>query len=245
MRRAISSALALTLCLLASFTTSAASLPADLPARLAAAAPAADPAAIEAAVLAMQCAQSHGQGTGARRLTLIDYSRPSLDRRFWVFDLATGELLFEEFVAHGKNSGGNRTESFSNENGSLQTSLGLFLTGDTYQGANGYSLRMVGLDRGLNDRAFERAIVIHGAPYVDPDAGKKQGRLGRSHGCPALRSAVAKPVIDTIRRGNFVFSYHAGRELFAKSEQLKCGVALAGAARNGGGATSAVAAPTP
>ena len=173
---------------------------------LSALAPRANPEAIGLALDAMACAQAHGEGVDATRLTLIDSSLPSLTPRLWVFDLASRTLMFEEYVAHGRNSGDNFARSFSNEESSLQTSLGLFLTRDTYQGHNGYSLRLDGLDKGLNDRALARAIVVHGAPYVDPGAGAKQGRLGRSFGCPALRTAVAAQVIDTIKGGNFVFS---------------------------------------
>ncbi len=209
--------------------TPAVSLPASpvvvepaLDVRLGRAAPSANADALKLAVSAMMCAQAHGQGTGATRLTLIDYSKPSLEPRLWVFDLANDTLLFEEHVAHGRNSGENRTTSFSNEDGSYQTSLGLFLTGATYQGSNGYSLRLDGLDPGFNDRAMSRAIVIHGAWYVDPAQAAKQGRLGRSLGCPALRNAVAQPVIDAIKGGNFVFSYHDGAKLAAQAKSLAC-----------------------
>ena len=209
--------------------------------RLAAAAPKADAAAIRLAVSAMECAQAHGQGADAKRLTVIDYSKPSLEPRLWVFDLATDTLLFEEHVAHGRNSGENLTTSFSNAEGSYQTSLGLFLTGETYQGGNGYSLRLAGLDAGLNDRAMERAIVMHGAPYVDPAAGAKQGRLGRSLGCPALRNAVAKPLIDAIKGGNFVFSYSSRADLVAQAKSLEC--ARTQLANAGGAPATAIAAP--
>ena len=198
--------------------------PADVSreARLAAAAPNATREAIALAVSAMQCAQTHGQGEDATRLTVIDYSKPSVEPRLWVFDLATDTLLFEEHVAHGRNSGGNMTTAWSNDDGSYQTSLGLFLTNETYEGSNGYSLRLDGLDPGFNDRARDRAIVIHGAWYVDPAQGAKQGRLGRSLGCPALRNAVAKPLIDAIKGGNFVFSYHDDANLVTAAKSLEC-----------------------
>jgi hypothetical protein len=206
-------------------------------ATLSALAPAADATAVELAWSAMQCAQAHGQGTQATRLTLIDYSKPSLAPRLWVFDLANGKLLFEEVVAHGRNSGANLATSFSNVDGSLQTSLGLFLTGATYVGHNGYSLRLEGLDKGLNDRAMARAIVVHGAPYVDAVAGRAQGRLGRSFGCPAVRASVAQPLIDAIKGGNFVFSYFPGDAL-ALRDVKDCP-----ALRAGGASSVAAAAP--
>jgi hypothetical protein len=227
-------------------STSVASAPA-LPmaardARLALAAPNADKTALKLAVSAMQCAQANGQGVGAKRLTLIDYSKPSLEPRLYVFDLENDKLLFEEHVAHGRNSGNNETTSFSNKDSSYQTSLGLFLTGETYEGSNGYSLRLDGLDPGLNDKAMSRAIVMHGSWYVDPVQGAKQGRLGRSLGCPALRNAVAKPVIDQIKHGNFVFSYSDKMDLVAQAKSLECErTQLAKAA--GGASGTAVAAP--
>jgi hypothetical protein len=118
--------------------------------------------------------------------------------------------LFQEHVAHGKGSGEDIPDAFSNRYGSHQTSLGLFLTDETYQGGNGYSLRLQGLSRGFNESAMERLIVMHGAPYVNPVAAKKMGRLGRSLGCPAVRTAVAQPMIDTLKRGQFIYAYGPG-----------------------------------
>src|SRR4029077_13198192 len=140
-------------------------------------------------------------------LTLIDYSLPSTQPRLWVFDLRTGGVVFKELVAHGRNSGDNMATRFSDAMESRETSLGLFRTADTYVGHNGYSLRLDGLEPGFNSPAREPAIVVHGAPYVDSSLAAANGRLGRSWGCPALRQAVAKQVIDTIRGGGVVFSY--------------------------------------
>ncbi|BDU15913.1 murein L,D-transpeptidase catalytic domain family protein [Lysobacter auxotrophicus] len=185
-------------------------------------APAADPKVLELAVSAMQCAQASGVGTDARRLAVIDYSRPSLLPRLWVFDLAAGRLLYEEVVAHGQGSGDNMATRFSNLDGSHQSSLGLFVTADTYTGKNGYSLRMRGLEPGVNDAAMARAIVMHGAPYVDPAQAQRMGRLGRSWGCPAVRSAVARPMIDLLKDGQFVFSYYPDQAWLARSALLNC-----------------------
>jgi hypothetical protein len=138
---------------------------------------------------------------------LIDYSRPSTTPRLWVIDIDTGRILFEELVAHGRASGDNLTDHFSNEPGSLASSLGLFLTGEAYVGSKGYSLRLQGLEEGVNDRAFERAIVMHGAPYVRPGM-ERLGRLGRSWGCPAVRAAVARELIDTIKGGTLLLAYY-------------------------------------
>ena len=191
-------------------------------ATLAKLAPAADPHVIELALAAMACARGEGLGIDASRLAVIDYSRSSLSPRLWVFDLAAQLLLYEDVVAHGQGSGGDVPERFSNDEGTHASSLGLFLTADTYVGHNGYSLRMRGLEPGVNDAAMERAIVMHGAAYVDPQAGRRQGRLGRSWGCPALRSAVAKPIIDVLKNGQFVFSYYPEQAWLARSALLKC-----------------------
>jgi hypothetical protein len=162
---------------------------------------------IELALATFDCARGHGLGADSPLLTVIDYSQPSTAKRLWVFDVEARCLLFHELVAHGSGTGENQALRFSNEPGSRQTSLGLFLTAETYDGENGYSLRLDGLDPGFNDQARARAIVMHGAPYVSREFGKREGRLGRSWGCPALRLEVAREVIDTIRGGSLVFAY--------------------------------------
>ena len=141
-------------------------------------------------------------------LTVIDYSLPSTAKRMWIFDLESRRLLFNEIVAHGRNSGEDLAEAFSNRDGSLMTSLGAFVTETTYDGKNGYSLRLRGTDPSLNDRAEARGIVVHGAAYVDEDVARKLGRLGRSYGCPALRPAVAKTVIDEIKGHTLLYAWH-------------------------------------
>jgi hypothetical protein len=176
---------------------------------------------LELALTATSCAATSGAIDSPPTLTVIDYSRPSVEPRLWVFDLATGELLFKELVAHGKNTGENLAMKFSNEMESRQTSLGLFVTDDPYVGGNGYSLRLDGLDVGFNDRARDRAIVMHGAPYVDAQLAATQGRIGRSWGCPALRTAIASKVIDRIRGGSVIFSYYPDQEWLQSSRFLK------------------------
>lgn len=161
--------------------------------------------------LALEATQRAAQqGLVKRRdlLTVIDYSLPSSQPRLFVFNLATGKLLFRELVAHGKNSGSDRATYFSNSPGSLATSLGLFVTADTYFGSNGYSLRLKGLEEGINDMAWDRAIVMHGAAYVSRAAVRALGRLGRSWGCPAVRKEIARKMIDTLRGGSPVFAYY-------------------------------------
>lgn len=188
-------------------------------------APDADPQVLALGLSAMQCAQAHGTGVDARRLAVIDYSRSSLTPRLWVFDLAQRKLLYKELVAHGQGSGGDVPDRFSNEESTHASSLGLFYTRDTYQGKNGYSLRMQGLERGFNDAAMRRAIVMHGAPYVNADSGRKMGRLGRSWGCPALRAAMARPIIEVLKDGQFVFSYSPQQAWLTRSSLAQCAMA--------------------
>ena len=173
------------------------------------------------ALSASDCAAERGLVKRRDLLTVIDYSLPSTQPRLWVFDLESRKLLFRELVAHGKNSGGDLANFFSNSSGSLATSLGLFVTGGTYFGSNGYSLRLKGLEEGVNDMAFDRAIVMHGASYVSRAAIKALGRLGRSWGCPAVRKEVAKKMIDTLRGGTPIFAYYPDEKWLASSEFVK------------------------
>jgi len=169
---------------------------------------------------AASCAVRTGAVSAPETLTVIDYSKPSSERRLWVFDLKAKELVYEELVAHGQGSGANMATQFSNEDESHQTSLGLFVTRDTYVGKNGYSLRLDGLDRGVNDRARDRAIVMHGAPYVSEQFVKANGRLGRSWGCPAISAVVAKQMIDRVKGGGLVFAYYPDAKLLKTSRYL-------------------------
>ena len=181
------------------------------------------PSVLQLAIGAVSCAVNSGAIDAPRTLTVIDYSLPSTDERMWVFDVPSGRMLFKELVAHGRNTGENLATSFSNVVNSRQSSLGLFVTRDTYVGSNGYSLRMDGLEPAFNGNAMERAIVMHGAPYVDPALAKQQGRIGRSWGCPALRDAIARDVIDTVRGGGVIFSYYPDKDWLNTSRFLNCG----------------------
>ena len=171
----------------------------------------------EMALGAASCAVRTGDVKDPETLTVIDYSKPSSERRLWVFDLKARELVYEELVAHGQGSGANMATEFSNDDESHQTSLGLFVTRDTYVGKNGYSLRLDGLDRGVNDRARDRAIVMHGAPYVSEAFVKANGRLGRSWGCPAISAAVARQMIDRVKGGGLVFAYYPDKQWLSSS----------------------------
>jgi hypothetical protein len=189
-----------------------------------------DPRLLRLAQNAASCA-GHMTAVGKPRLlTIIDYSRPSTTRRLWVVDREREAVIYEELVAHGRDTGDNLAQRFSNEPGSHQSSLGLFLTADTYFGRNGYSLRLKGLEPGVNDRALERAIVMHGAPYVAQGIEKTRGRLGRSWGCPALRSAIAREVIDTIKEGSLVFAYYPDQRWLQSSRFVACSAASDGVA---------------
>jgi hypothetical protein len=191
-----------------------------LAADLAVAAPSADPKIVHLAAHALVCAQVAGVANGARTLSLIDYSLPSTEQRLWVFDLEHRSVLFHELVAHGRNTGDNQAAHFSNAPGSLMSSIGSFITADTYVGHNGYSLRLRGLEPGINDNALDRDIVMHGAAYVSPDLIHSQGRLGRSFGCPAVRPSIARQLIDAIRDGSFVFAYYPDRDWLKTSNFL-------------------------
>ena len=179
-----------------------------------------DPRVFSLALDAASCAVRSGAVTAPATLTVIDYSKPSTEKRLWVYDLSRRALLYEELVAHGQGSGENLATAFSNTPDSRQSSLGLFVTEGTYVGQNGYSLRLNGLDHGFNDRARERAIVMHGAPYVSAAAAAAQGRLGRSWGCPALREAIATELIDRVKGGSLVFAYYPDETWLGASRYL-------------------------
>jgi hypothetical protein len=188
---------------------------------LAKTAPDADAKVIALAVRATQCTQVQG-AIPVQRLAVIDYSLPSTEPRLWVFDLKKRKLLFHELVAHGRNSGENMAVNFSNQNESFATSLGLYRTQSSYVGQNGYSLRMEGLEPGFNDNAFDRAIVIHGAPYVSPVLARVNGRIGRSLGCPAVRPAIAHRLIDSMKNGQLLFSYYPDQRWLKSSAYINC-----------------------
>lgn len=162
-------------------------------------------------------AAEEGLVTRRNLLTVIDYSLPSTQPRLFVFDLAARKLLFRELVAHGRNSGDNTATHFSNDPGSLASSVGLFVTDQPYIGGNGYSLRLKGLEEGVNDMAWSRMIVLHGAAYVSKAAINALGRLGRSWGCPAVRPEIAQKLIDKIRGGSAIFAYYPEKSWLSSS----------------------------
>ncbi len=182
------------------------------------------PEVLELALEAYEQAEERGF---VRRevLTIIDYEVPSYQQRLWVIDMKVGRVVHQEWVAHGmgkpRGSGGTMEEalSFSNDKGTLKSSLGLFVTAETYYGRHGYSLKLDGLEEGVNDNARERLIVLHGAHYVSE--GRADDRLiGRSWGCPAVRPGIANIIINAIKEGSVMWIYYPHDEWLEESEFL-------------------------
>ena len=237
MKRYFFSAAAVLFCALEVHASCGASASDSLVASLLQQAPGLHSQVLRLAVDAAGCAVERGLVARRDLLTVIDYSVSSSQPRLFVFDLAARKLLFRELVAHGKNSGGDMADFFSNDPGSLASSLGLYVSEDTYVGHNGYSLRLRGLEEGVNDMASDRAIVLHGAYYVSTEAVRALGRLGRSWGCPAVRAEIAHKLIDTIRGGSAIFAYYPERTWLETSLFLRHD-----ATTTGSGATSFAAA---
>ena len=157
----------------------------------------------------------------ANLLSVCDFSLSSNRKRLWVIDLDEKKILFNSLVAHGKGTGEEFAMSFSNTMDSHQSSLGFYITEQTYNGDNGYSMRLFGMDKGYNDAALERCIVMHGANYVSEDFIRAEKRLGRSWGCPAVPRDLAQPIINTIKNGTCLFVYYPDQNYLAGSEWLK------------------------
>jgi hypothetical protein len=181
---------------------------------------------LDLAMRAYRCGRADGEFDSAI-LTVIDYSLPSTEKRLWVIDLAKHRVLFHELVAHGRNSGEAYAVEFSNRPESLQSSLGLFRTNDVYDGQHGESLRLIGLEPGINDRAEERRIVMHGAAYVNPRVVQRFGQLGRSWGCPAVDRAVLPHIVRHIKEGTPLFAYYPDPDWLRQSRFLQCDANLA------------------
>jgi hypothetical protein len=141
-------------------------------------------------------------------ISIIDFSQPSNKKRLFIIDLKNYKVLFNTLVAHGRNTGREWATSFSNQNSSYMSSPGFYITKETYEGKNGYSLKLEGIERGINDNAYERGIVIHGAEYVCDAFVNAQGYIGRSQGCPAVPVQTSRPIINTIKNGTCLFVYH-------------------------------------
>jgi len=170
------------------------------------------------ALAAHRMASLQGQ-TDSPLLTLIDFTRPATERRLWVVDVVTRQVHLTEYVAHGQHSGGLWATRFSNRDGSNQSSLGTFITASTYRGVRGLSLRLRGLEPGINDNAWSRGIVIHGTPNVS-EARAKKGTMGRTEGCPAVPTASARRLIRLIENGVVVFAWYPEPSFLEKSEYV-------------------------
>ena len=153
-------------------------------------------------------------------LTIIDFSKSSRENRLFVVDLKKQELLFKSIVAHGRNTGEDFAKSFSNAMNSHKSSLGFYVTGGTYMGSNGFSMLLNGVEKGFNDKAKDRAIVMHGADYASEQVIRYKGYLGRSYGCPALPRPINKKVIETIKEGNCMFIYYPDHKYLSNSRIL-------------------------
>jgi hypothetical protein len=152
-------------------------------------------------------------------LSIIDYSKPSTEKRFFIIDIENHKLLYHTLVAHGKKSGYVNATKFSNKIGSYKSSLGFFRTGNSYFGIRGYSLKLEGLERGINDNARLRGIIIHGANYVDERLANGNGVIGRSWGCPAVSKKLSKEIINLLKGGSLLYIY-ANDELYKENSVI-------------------------
>lgn len=162
-----------------------------------------------------------GQLSNDKIISIVDFSLPSCKKRLFIIDLEKMDVIFNTYVAHGVNSGKEFANSFSNIPQSNKSSLGFYETMDTYNGKNGYSLHLMGLEKGINDKADRRAIVMHGADYVNEDLIQSQGYIGRSWGCPAIPENLHKPIINTIKNGTCLFIYSPDKKYLSHSRILK------------------------
>ncbi|HEY4967738.1 MAG TPA: murein L,D-transpeptidase catalytic domain family protein [Puia sp.] len=178
-------------------------------------------AAFDAAITGYQNLQKSGAIQHAGILSIVDFSLPSFKKRLFVLDMENGKLLFNTLVAHGRNSGQLVATRFSNRSRSFESSLGFYLTGETYNGQNGYSLRLLGIEPGINNNAFKRGIVVHGASYVNEETSNANGRMGRSEGCPAIPADIHRSVIEAIKDGSCFFIYGRNRRYLTSSKLLK------------------------
>lgn len=176
--------------------------------------------AYEYAIKGFEKLKAQGKLQNENLLTIVDFTKPSNEKRFFVLDMNKGKILFNTWVAHGKNSGEKFARNFSNKPESLQSSLGFYSTSQTYQGKHGYSLKLKGLEPGYNNNAESRAIVVHGANYVSEQFIHTKGFLGRSWGCPAIPEKLTQPIIDRIKNGSCLFVYSGNSGYLQKSKLL-------------------------
>ncbi len=163
--------------------------------------------AFDLAVRGFEKLLAQGKLMNSAVLSIVDFSLPSSHKRLFVINIKSQELIFHDYVAHGKNSGAAIAKSFSNKINSLKSSLGFFVTKNTYNGKNGLSLALDGKEKGINDHALARAVVIHGAPYVNENFAAQKNGIGRSWGCPAVPEKINASLIETIKDGSCFFIY--------------------------------------
>lgn len=175
--------------------------------------------AFEYAMLGRQFLMSTNAFSKENILTIVDFSKPSTEKRLFVIDVEKNEILYSSLTSHGRNSGENMATQFSNRPESYQSSLGFYKTAETYYGSKGFSMKLDGLEVNINCKARERGIVVHAADYVSETFARNQGRLGRSQGCPALPRELTKPIINTIEGGSLFFIY-APNEQYQKSSKI-------------------------
>ena len=176
--------------------------------------------AFEAAVQGFLSLQANGAIHNTNVLSIVDFSLPSTQKRLFIIDIQNGRLLFNTWVAHGRNSGTLMATRFSNRNNSLMSSLGFYLTGDSFIGQHGYSLHLEGIERGWNDHVHQRSIIMHPAGYVSEDHIRQWGYLGRSEGCPAIPQELDQPIIDEIKGGSCLFIYAPNERYLHRSNPL-------------------------
>jgi hypothetical protein len=176
--------------------------------------------AFDYAVAGWEKLLNQGKLSNPSVLAVADFSKSSKQKRFYILDLQNCKLLYHTLVAHGRNSGKEFATYFSNKMSSHKSSPGFYITADTYYGSNGYSLKLTGLEKGINDKAMQRAIVMHGADYVDNSYISKLGYIGRSHGCPAVPLSVAKPIINTLKGGACLYIFTNDQRYLSRSSML-------------------------
>ena len=185
-----------------------------------------DKNALDAGLKAYLCATNVHNTAPKKYLTIVDYSKPSSQKRMFIIDMQRGKLISSQLVAHGQNTGGRLATKFSNKDGSHQSSLGVFMTGREYHGKHGLSLRLQGLERDYNDKAGRRAIVMHGANYVNPSYVRKYGMVGRSWGCMAIDNKATQSTIQTLKQGSVVVAYYNDNDWLNSSSFLHCKAAV-------------------
>ncbi len=177
--------------------------------------------AFDYAMKGFNCMKETGKLANQSIISIVDFSKPSSQKRLFIIDLKNYRVLFNTYVAHGVNSGKEFANQFSNRPESNQSSLGFYETADTYIGKHGYSLHLFGMEKGINDNAFKRDIVIHGASYVNEDMIQSNGYIGRSWGCPAVPEHLSRSIIDKIKNGTCLFIFGEDKKYFSHSALLR------------------------